>query len=91
MAIRDFGRVRAPLNNGIVKVKALLRNPMETGSRKHPGTGEVLPRQFIQEATVSAPGLSVGGKAGTLAVSSGPSAASGDLSGFSGRAMSVGA
>ena len=49
MAIRDFGRVRAPLNNGIVKVKALLRNPMETGSRKHPGTGEVLPRQFIQE------------------------------------------
>ena len=42
-------------------------------------------------ATVSASYLPVGGKAGTLAVSAGPSAASGDRSGFSGRAMSVGA
>ena len=46
---KDSGRVRARLTNGIVTVKALLRHPMETGSRKHPGTGEVLPRQFIQE------------------------------------------
>ena len=49
MANTDSGRVHARLKDGVVTVKALLRHPMETGSRKHPGTGEVMPRLFIQE------------------------------------------
>ena len=49
MANEDAGRVRARLRDGSVTVKVLMKHPMETGSRKHPGTGELLPRHFIRE------------------------------------------
>lgn len=49
MANEDSGRLRARLRDGVVQVKVLLSHPMETGSRKHPGTGEILPRHFIRE------------------------------------------
>lgn len=31
------------------QVKMLLRHPMETGVRKDPGSGKLIPRHFIQE------------------------------------------
>ncbi len=43
------GKIRARLNNGVVTVKMLLRHPMETGSRKDPVTGVLVPRHFIRE------------------------------------------
>ena len=42
-------KLRAKLEGDGARVKMLLRHPMETGARKHPGTGEPIPRNFIQE------------------------------------------
>ena len=49
MANEDSGRLRARLKDGVVTVKAILRHPMETGSRKDTRTGELIPRHFIRE------------------------------------------
>lgn len=49
MADQDSGRLRAKLKDGTVTVRVLLRHPMETGARQDPGTGELIPRHFIQE------------------------------------------
>lgn len=43
------GKIRARLKDGAVTVKAIVRHPMETGSRKHPETGQLVPRSFIRE------------------------------------------
>lgn len=51
MAEDDSGRMRARLRDGIVTVKVLMRHPMETGSRKDPASGQVVPRHFIRELT----------------------------------------
>ncbi len=45
----NSGKMRARLKDGAVLVKALLKHPMETGSRKHPVTGVLIPRHFIRE------------------------------------------
>jgi sulfur-oxidizing protein SoxZ len=45
----EQGRIRAKLKDGGIVVKALIRHPMENGSRKNPATDEPIPRQFIQE------------------------------------------
>ena len=42
-------KLRAQLDGDGALVKMLLRHPMETGARKNPGTGEPIPRNFIQE------------------------------------------
>ena len=49
MASEESGRMRARLKDGIVNVKVLMRHPMETGARKHPATGALLPRHFIRD------------------------------------------
>lgn len=59
MANEDRGKVRARLKDGVVRVKVLLKHPMETGSRKHPGTGELLPRHFIREVVCERNGTPV--------------------------------
>lgn len=41
--------MRARLKDGVVTVRVLLNHPMETGSRRHPATGEALPRHFIRD------------------------------------------
>ena len=46
---KNSGKMRARLKDGAVMVKALLKHPMETGSRKHPVTGVLIPRHFIRE------------------------------------------
>jgi len=45
----ENGKIRAKLKDGIISVRVLIDHPMETGSRKHPSTGELIPRHFIQE------------------------------------------
>ncbi len=43
------GKIRAKPDAGGIAVRVLLRHPMETGMRKHPSTGEPIPRRFIRE------------------------------------------
>jgi len=42
-------KLRVRLDGDGAQVKMLLRHPMETGARKSPGSGEPIPRHFIQE------------------------------------------
>jgi len=42
-------KLRVKRDGGGAQVKMLLRHPMETGARKNPGTGEPIPRNFIQK------------------------------------------
>ena len=53
MAKQASGRMRARQKDGGVAVRVLLKHPMETGARKHPGTGEPIPRHFIREVACS--------------------------------------
>ena len=55
----DNGKIRAKLKDGIISVRVLINHPMETGSRKHPGTGEAIPRHFIQEVMCEHNGTAV--------------------------------
>jgi sulfur-oxidizing protein SoxZ len=45
----EHGRIRAKAKDGGIAVRALIRHPMETGSRKQPGTEETIPRHYIRE------------------------------------------
>ena len=49
-------KVRATLKGDVVDVRVLMGHPMETGQRKD-GSGNIVPRHFIQEVVVR-----VGGK-----------------------------
>jgi sulfur-oxidizing protein SoxZ len=40
-------------------VKMILRHPMETGARKDPGTGELIPRHFMTELRCERNGTTV--------------------------------
>lgn len=42
-------RLRAVASDGGADVRVLIQHPMETGSRKDPVSGELIPRHFIQE------------------------------------------
>jgi sulfur-oxidizing protein SoxZ len=42
-------KIRAQLEGNVTTVKALIKHPMETGARKDPKTGELIPAHFIQE------------------------------------------
>jgi len=55
----ENGRIRARLKDGVIGVRVLLRHPMETGSRKDPATGEIIPRHYIQEVVCEHNGKSV--------------------------------
>ncbi len=45
----EHGKIRAKIGNGGIAVRALIRHPMETGSRKDPTTERPIPRHYIQE------------------------------------------
>ncbi|MGB5832811.1 MAG: thiosulfate oxidation carrier complex protein SoxZ [Thiohalocapsa sp.] len=55
----DQGRIRAKLKDDVISVRVLINHPMETGSRKHPASGEIIPRHFIQEVVCEHNGQSV--------------------------------
>ncbi len=49
-------KIRAKTKNGTTTVKALMRHPMETGTRKNKKTGKMIPAHFIQEVTAESGG-----------------------------------
>lgn len=42
-------KMRARMKDGKAEIKLLINHPMETGTRKDPATGLVIPRYFIRE------------------------------------------
>lgn len=53
------GKMRAQVRDGVTKVKAFLRHPMETGARKDAASGEKIPRHFIEEISCEHNGRTV--------------------------------
>jgi sulfur-oxidizing protein SoxZ len=46
-------KVQVKIADGVARVKSLIVHPMETGSRKDPDTGELVPRHHIQQLKFS--------------------------------------
>lgn len=44
-------KMKAKIKGDSCNVKAMLMHPMETGQRKDPNSGEVIPAKYIQEVT----------------------------------------
>lgn len=42
-------KIQVKIKDGVANVKSLIVHPMETGSRKDPDTGELVPRHHIQQ------------------------------------------
>jgi sulfur-oxidizing protein SoxZ len=52
-------RMRVKLEGDVAEVRALIGHPMETGLRKDPGTGELIPLHFIKSVTATLNGKPV--------------------------------
>lgn len=52
-------RMRIKLDGDIADVRVLIEHPMETGLRKDPATGQIVPMHFIQVMTASLNGVPV--------------------------------
>lgn len=52
-------RIRATLTGDVADIKVLMNHPMETGLRKDPKTGQLVPALFIQEVTATLNGTTV--------------------------------
>jgi len=52
-------RMRIKLDGDVADVRALIGHPMETGLRKDPKTGELVPMHFIQTVVASLNGKAV--------------------------------
>ncbi len=46
-------KVHVKLDDELAKVKSLVVHPMETGARKDPDTGSIVPRHHIEQLTFS--------------------------------------
>lgn len=55
----DAMKIRATLQGDVADVKVLMFHPMETGLRKDPGTGEIIPLHFIQRVLATHNGKTV--------------------------------
>ena len=44
-------KIKAKLSGDIAEIKSLMIHPMETGARKDPDTGELVPRHHITQLT----------------------------------------
>lgn len=49
MSTHASHKIRARRQGEVVEVKLLIQHPMETGRRKDPATGLLVPRHFIRE------------------------------------------
>lgn len=59
-------KIRATLQGDITEIRILMPHPMETGQRKDPESGKVVPTHFIQAFSLSANGnLLVSGQLNT--------------------------
>ena len=52
-------KIRATLQGDVADVKVLVNHPMETGQRKDPNSGEIIPLHFIQFITATLNGKPV--------------------------------
>ena len=68
----DAMKIRARLQGDVADVKVLMFHPMETGLRKDPITGEVIPLHFIQHVIASHNGMTVLDAQWSRAVSKNP-------------------
>ncbi|MDH3431582.1 MAG: thiosulfate oxidation carrier complex protein SoxZ [Gammaproteobacteria bacterium] len=44
-------KIKTKLTGDVAEIKSLMLHPMETGSRKDPDTGEVVPAHYITQLT----------------------------------------
>lgn len=52
-------KIRATLSGDTAEIKVVMNHPMETGQRKDPRTGQLVPAHFIQTVTASVGGRTV--------------------------------
>lgn len=52
-------KMRATLKGDVVEVKAVMNHTMETGMRKDPASGEVVPAHFVRQVTATLNGKTV--------------------------------
>lgn len=52
-------KIRASMSGDVADVKCLMNHPMETGLRKDPKTGELVPSRFITNVTATLNGKTV--------------------------------
>ena len=55
----DPMRIRVTLKGDVADVKVLMSHPMETGQRKDPATGQILPMHFIKNVVATLNGKPV--------------------------------
>ena len=46
-------KIQVKIEEGVARVKSLIVHPMETGSRKDPDTGKLVPRHHIEQLVFS--------------------------------------
>ncbi|HWA12067.1 MAG TPA: thiosulfate oxidation carrier complex protein SoxZ [Burkholderiales bacterium] len=68
----DAMKIRATLSGDVADVKVLMFHPMETGLRKDPATGEIIPLHFIQRVLATHNGKTVLDAQWSQAVSKNP-------------------
>ena len=68
----DQMKIRATLQGDVADVKVLMFHPMETGLRKDPVTGDVIPLHFIQKVVATHNGKTVLDAQWSQAVSKNP-------------------
>lgn len=49
-------KIRAQLNGDVLDIKIIMYHPMETGQRKDPKTGQLIPAHYIRSLTASVNG-----------------------------------
>lgn len=52
-------KIRATMAGDTADIKVLMNHPMETGQRKDPKTGQLIPAHFISEVTATLNGKNV--------------------------------
>lgn len=68
----DTMKIRAQLQGDVADVKVLMFHPMETGLRKDPISGEIIPLHFIQRVIAALNGKTVMDAQWSRAVSKNP-------------------
>ena len=68
----DAMKIRAQLQGDVADVKVLMFHPMETGLRKDPVSGDLIPMHFIQRVVATLNGKTVMDAQWGMAVSKNP-------------------
>lgn len=68
----DPMKIRATMQGDVADVKVLMSHIMETGQRKDPKTGQLIPAHFIQEVNASVNGKTVLDSQWSQAISKNP-------------------